>query len=255
VARNCPLILDLNNDGVKSTSISDGVLFDLDASGTAERTGWVDRHDGLLALDRNGNGTIDSGAELFGNHTSLSSGDKAANGFIALADFDSNADGIISSADQVFSELRVWVDANQNGVSDAGELSTLASLGIAELGLSYTDGTEIQNGNLLGQLGTYKTTDGQSHELIDVWFATAEVPTAASGADGSAAEVPELASMLQPEVSLEALLTQAGFGGATDGAPTAATSAEAQWMQSWSESGERQHQAIKDELMPALSTC
>lgn len=85
----CPVLLDLENDGIRLTGLDDPVWFDIDADGEVDLMGWTDRSEGLLALDRNGNGTIDSGAELFGNATPLLDGARALNGYLALAELDS----------------------------------------------------------------------------------------------------------------------------------------------------------------------
>ena len=73
----------------------------------------------------NNNGQIDNGTELFGNNSVLSSGEKAANGFEALADLDSNGDNIFNNQDEAWNEVKVWKDTNSNGVVDEGELLTL----------------------------------------------------------------------------------------------------------------------------------
>ena len=91
-----PLIIDLDGDGVETTTVEKGTHFDHDGNGFAERSGWVGKDDGLLVRDINGNGQIDNGTELFGNNSVLSSGQKAANGFEALKDLDSNSDGDIN---------------------------------------------------------------------------------------------------------------------------------------------------------------
>ena len=126
----CPLVLDLNGDGVQTTRLSNsftqGVHFNLDATGLAENTAWVDAQDGLLVRDLDADGQISSGRELFGNHTLLHNGAQAANGFEALAELDDNADGVVDANDALFASLKVWKDANSNGVTDAGELLTLA---------------------------------------------------------------------------------------------------------------------------------
>jgi len=134
-----PLSFDLNGDGVINTlSLSDGVNFDIDNNGFAEKTAWIGAEDGLLVLDRDGNGFIDGGAELFGTETLLSNGQLAANGFEALKEFDDNQDGVIDSNDAVFNDLRMWVDADSDGFSDEGEQLSLNELDINSIDLNYT---------------------------------------------------------------------------------------------------------------------
>ncbi len=130
-----PLVLDLDGDGVETIAPNghSGALFDHNNDGIKTATGWIKGDDGLLVRDLNGNGTIDNGAELFGDSTRLANGTKAADGFVALRDIDSNGDSKINAADTAFSELKIWRDANQDGISQANELSTLAELGIESL--------------------------------------------------------------------------------------------------------------------------
>lgn len=164
-----PLILDLDGDGVETLVQNFYIHFDHDKNGFAERTGWVGADDGLLVLDRNGNGSIDNGSELFGNHSG--SGPGWANGFAALAEFDSNLDGRIDTSDTAFASLRVWKDANSNGLTDAGELLTLQQAGVGSLSLSYTTGSVVDaQGNSHRQLGSYTTTQGALRQMTDVWF-------------------------------------------------------------------------------------
>ena len=114
-----PLILDLDGDGVvETTSVANGIYFDHDNNDFSEKSGWVGKDDGLLVRDINGNGQIDDGTELFGNNSVLSNGQKAANGFEALKDLDSNNDGVFNSQDTAWNEVKVWKDANQNGIVD-----------------------------------------------------------------------------------------------------------------------------------------
>ena len=128
-----PLILDLDGDGTETIGVESGAYFDHDANGFAEQTGWVGKDDGLLVLDRNNNGTIDTGRELFGDNTILKNGSLATDGLQALADLDSNADHKIDSADAAFSQLKVWKDVNSDGISTSNELHTLSELNIKSI--------------------------------------------------------------------------------------------------------------------------
>ena len=165
-----PLVLDLNNDGISTQSITQGVEFDLFASGQKVHTGWISGGDGLLVLDRNHDGVINDGSELFGGATQLSSGGTASNGYEALAELDTNRDGVITSADTAFSDLRVWSDLNSDGVSQADEIRSLESLGIAKLDLAASTSMEKNSGNIEGLVSTFETTDGSTHKMADVWF-------------------------------------------------------------------------------------
>lgn len=94
-----PIILDLDGDGIETRALQDGIFFDHDGNQFAENTGWVAVDDGLLVLDRNSNGVIDSGSELFGNNTTLNDGSLAKNGYQALQVLDLNQDGMINAYD------------------------------------------------------------------------------------------------------------------------------------------------------------
>ena len=131
-----PLILDLDGDGVETLSYTSGIFFDHDGDGFAEETGWVGKDDGLLVWDRNGNGQIDDGSELFGNNAYLPGGGRASDGFAALALFDSNGDGKIDANDERFHELRVWRDSNSSAGVDAGELMTLSEANVRSIDLA-----------------------------------------------------------------------------------------------------------------------
>ena len=117
--RRDPLTFDLDGDGLETTAIAatNPILFDHDGDGVKNGTGWVKPDDGFLVRDVNGNGTIDNGRELFGDSTIKSNGQTATDGFDALADLDSNADGKIDSNDTQFNNLRIWRDLNQDGIS------------------------------------------------------------------------------------------------------------------------------------------
>ena len=169
-----PLILDLDGDGkVETTRSTNGTHFDHDGNGFAESTGWVGKDDGLLVRDINGNGQIDNGTELFGNNSVLSSGKKAANGFEALKDLDSNNDGMFNNLDTAWNEVKVWKDTNQNGIVDNGELLTLEQAGVLSIKLDYSNLISYDgNNNVHRQQGTFIRTDGTTAAVHDVWFDT-----------------------------------------------------------------------------------
>jgi len=177
-----PLVLDLDDNGVSTLGIAAGVRFDIRGDGQAVRTGWVAPTDGLLALDRNGDGVINDGGELFGGATSLGNGGKAADGYAALADLDDNDDGRIDRDDAAYGALRVWVDGNSDGVSQADELKTLEQLKIASISTGAKSTLTHQNGNAIGLTSSYTSTDGSVHDSADVWFLAQQRAGAASGA-------------------------------------------------------------------------
>ncbi|WP_409522914.1 calcium-binding protein [Nitrincola sp. MINF-07-Sa-05] len=167
-----PIILDLDGNGVSTTGITEGVYFDHNGDGFAQLTGWVDANDGLLVWDRNNNGVIDNGTELFGDNTVMLNGQNAVNGFAALAEHDTNDDGVIDANDAIWSELRIWRDLSQDGITREGELVTLDALGITSINLSYTDSDHVdQHGNAHKQVGSFTWADGTTGTATDVWFA------------------------------------------------------------------------------------
>jgi len=135
-----PVALDLNGDGVQTTGAARTVAFDVDDSGFMKNTAWLNNHDGFLFLDRNLNGSIDSGRELFSN----SIVDLSARGLAGMRWVDSNYDGKLTAADPVWNELKIWRDADGDGQAEAGEVKSLAALGITAL--DYAMGRFEQNG-------------------------------------------------------------------------------------------------------------
>ena len=151
-----PILIDTEGDGYKLTDPTNGVVFDL-GTGQPYRIAWtvVNDDDGWLVLDRDGNGHIDSGRELFGNMTEQPESVERQ-GFKALAVFDTptrggNGDGRIDQRDAIFRSLRVWQDTNHNAISEGSELRTLLELDIAAIDLAYKESKKVDEyGNRFG---------------------------------------------------------------------------------------------------------
>jgi len=168
-----PLVLDLNGDGVKLTDYGSApVLFDADHDGgSLEQSGWVDANDGIVVQDLSGNGVIDGIHETLSEYFNgaVGTGGNAgtrpfANGLAALKSLDSNSDNVFSSSDTAWNNLRVWVDANHDGKTDAGELKTFADLGIVSINLSGTSQSGlVRDGNEVLATSTFTQTVGGSN--------------------------------------------------------------------------------------------
>jgi Ca2+-binding RTX toxin-like protein/LysM repeat protein len=159
-----PLLLDLNGDGVKLTSLGiSPVLFDVDHDGKKELTGWTSAQDGIVVMDLNGNGKIDGIHETLSEYFNGAAGTNGdagtkpyANGFAALKSLDSNGDNRFNSADTAWANVKVWIDADHDGETDSGELKTLAELGITSINLtSATQSGLVNGGNEILATGTF----------------------------------------------------------------------------------------------------
>jgi hypothetical protein len=168
ILRLDPLVLDLDGDGLELTGANGSVLFDHNADGIKTGTGWAKADDGFLVRDINGNGLIDTGRELFGVDTIKRNNTLATDGFDALRDIDSNSDGVITSLDTAFNELKVWRDLDQNGTTSANELFTLGQLGITRINTAGTptgpQAGQVINNNQVALSSTF-TQNGQTRTV------------------------------------------------------------------------------------------
>ncbi|MEK9498391.1 S8 family serine peptidase [Photorhabdus sp. P32] len=170
-----PLLLDLDGNGVHMTDIRDGVLFDMDNSGTLKRSGWADRNTGILVID-DGSGQIKDVSQMFSEYYGGKVGVNGAagekkfkDGFGALASEDVNKDGVIDQNDPIWIKLRVWVDSTHDAKVDAGELKTLAELGITQINVRASNKTEVRDGNKVVASGSF-TINGKTQEMLAVDF-------------------------------------------------------------------------------------
>jgi hypothetical protein len=169
-----PVILDVDGNGIALTDAKGGVAFDLDSDAAKETISWIaaGSDDAFLALDRNGNGAIDNGRELFGNFTPQRSS-STPNGFVALADLDTNVDGVVDARDPDFPSLLLWQDGNHDGVSQHSELHGLTEMGVLQLHLDYKTSKKVdQYGNAFRYRAKVDSSRGSSteHWAWDVFF-------------------------------------------------------------------------------------
>lgn len=185
-----PLALDLDGDGFETLGNASGemVLFDHSGIGVRNGTGWLTGGDAWVVLDRDGDGLVTSGEELFGIDTPMPGGGKGADGFAALAPLDTNQDGSVDAADapldawQVaqdldddgltlptelggasFADLKLWRDENLNGFSEPFELQSLSDAGIVRINVdAAADVRTLPGGNRLLLSATFEKADGST---------------------------------------------------------------------------------------------
>jgi Ca2+-binding RTX toxin-like protein len=225
-----PLVFDLNGNGL-TLSLRDANIasFDIDQDGFSEHVGWVRGGDGLLVRDINANGVIDNIGEMFGNATQ--------SGFAQLATLDGNHDGKVDAADNgladfnkdgvidetdTFDTLKMWIDANEDGKTDAGELVSLASLGIASISVSSTLSNTTSVGNTIVATGTFTRTDGTTGTVGHVDFKVDDFNTKWLGDNSVSAEAAARANIkghgtltdLHVAMTIDPALATAGQQGA-----------------------------------------
>ncbi|MDO4719807.1 MAG: calcium-binding protein [Peptostreptococcaceae bacterium] len=173
-----PLLLDLDGDGVETISVDEGIHFDFGNDGFAEKSGWLSPDDGFLVMDRDGNGSIDSGEELFGDRTLLADGRYSASGYEALAELDTNKDGRVDAKDADFAKLQIWRDLNRDGRSTKNELFHLSDYQIEAIRTESQEvGQSDEKGNLKLREGEYLKSDGSSGIVSEYLFMMRNVET------------------------------------------------------------------------------
>lgn len=175
-----PVVLDLGDDGFTFTGLEDTVLFDIDADQRPDRIAWTSAQgsDSFLVWDRNHNGRIDDGSELFGNNTRLLNGETAPNGFNVLFELElvfGNGNGFIEASDPTYYELGLWADANHNGLSEPNELQSLARAGVVGLAVEFfvSFETDAHGNQLKYQSTAYRRLGSeriQQLRTVDVFF-------------------------------------------------------------------------------------
>lgn len=166
-----PIVFDFDDDGAGLIPLSlSTTKFDMNGDGIADQTGWIEQGDALLALDRNGNGVFDDISEI------SFKADKAGaqTDLEGLAAFDSNGDGALDAQDADFADFRLWFDSNANGLTDSGEVQTLAEAGVTSISLSGTptgETTGIDGANVVYNIGSYSLSNNSQGRLLDAGFA------------------------------------------------------------------------------------
>ena len=164
-----PIILDLDHNGYTFSTLENGVQFDINADGIKDQVAWNTSGDGILAIDLNHDGVINDGTEIF---TPDFAGGHFASGSAALASLDTNHDGLIDFGDEAFDSLVIWKDANADGITDAGELSSLADNGIASISAPGTPTDGIIDGQTITAEGVVTHTDGSTSGYVEVGLDT-----------------------------------------------------------------------------------
>lgn len=167
-----PIILNLDRGGYELSGPSSPVWFDLNADGKLDQLNWTaaGADIGFLVCDRNSNGIVDNGSELFGDHTPLLHGGTAQNGFEALAEFDENRDGVIDATDSIWPRLSIWIDRDHDGFSTADEIVPIRSTAVTAIAVSFHwTGRRDRFGNMYRYEGQFYV--GADREILyDVYL-------------------------------------------------------------------------------------
>ena len=170
-----PLMLKLSEGPWRLTGLDDPVSFDIRADGRKYIMGWTDPSSDIafLALDRNRNGAVDDGSELFGNATPLPNGTRATNGFVALAQYDDNQDGVIDKSDRIWNSLLLWLDRNHDGISQPGELTPVSASAVKTMRLkNHWTGRHDASGNLFSYESVARIGN-RTQSFYDIYYVIA----------------------------------------------------------------------------------
>lgn len=194
-----PLVIDLNRDGRFASSSAQVVLYDLLGEGTKKAMTWLDSGDGFLAIDKNGNGLIDDGSELF-------VGQRVGESFELLAQYDANKDGIVDAEEAQSAGIVVWRDIDRNGVTNDDELLDFGSLGIQSISLANNMQGRAEAGGYVSHVSGVSYADGTAGVLADLFL-------------GQAKSEPPRSSRQSVDLGAEALVQQmAAITSSTEGA-------------------------------------
>lgn len=218
-----PLIIDFGKAGIDLYSLENGVNFDLDNNGFAEKTAWIGEEDGFLALDRNGNGKIDNGGELFGDQVVLKDGSISISGFEALSEFDEDYDNKITPNDSVYTELLVWIDNNHSGTSEPDELKNLTQIDgkeIVSISLDYVEVSFVDEETRsriaeTAKVLIYEDGNTKSVEISEFWFPVNSSDTT-QGDTITAGNVPDISQAIYDDESGELYTLCCEFSKSTD---------------------------------------
>ena len=194
-----PIVLDLTGNGLHFQSLAAGIAFDYLGNGSPLKTAWAGKDDGILAIDLDGNGKIDSGREfIFG-----SNGQTDLQGLAAL--YDSNKDGVLDARDAEFAKFGVWQDADSDGFNDAGEFKSLADLGITSINLTSDGKVYAAAGGDVTVHGetTFTRADGTTGVAADASFAVAGEVGAAAGDSASHSSTADVMASLLSQGALD----------------------------------------------------
>ena len=207
-----PLIIDLDEVGIELTDIENGVYFDLDDNGYAEKAAWIGENDGFLALDVNENGIIDNGSELFGDKFVMPDGRISQTGFEALSSLNENDDDLIDENDSVYSKLLVWIDSNHDGITNEGELKTLHDLNIQSIDLNCVyDGTiNAETGTMEAESSIVNYNDTTNTKISEFWFNINSADTMHEGEE-TVGNVPNFEEALENDLNGELTLLYVNF--------------------------------------------